>query len=76
MSKIIFITGTSTGFGKLTTITLAEAGYTVIAGMRDTKGKNAPVAQDLSLLPNVDIVEIDITIDKSVNTAFQGVLTV
>jgi NAD(P)-dependent dehydrogenase (short-subunit alcohol dehydrogenase family) len=74
MSRIIFITGTSTGFGKLTTITLSEAGYTVIAGMRDAKGKNASAAQELSLLPNVDVVDIDITIDKSVNTAFQGVL--
>ncbi len=39
MSKTIFATGTSTGFGKLTAITLANAGHTVIAGMRETKGR-------------------------------------
>lgn len=41
MSKTIFITGTSSGFGKLTAITLANAGHSVIAGMRNTKDKNA-----------------------------------
>ncbi len=38
MSKVIFITGTSTGFGKLMTLTLSKAGHTVIAGMRGTTG--------------------------------------
>lgn len=74
MTKIIFITGTSTGFGKLTTITLAKAGYTVIAGMRGTKGKNETVAKELSALENVEVVEIDVTDDSSVNNAFESVL--
>ncbi|MCF6404519.1 SDR family oxidoreductase [Chitinophaga filiformis] len=74
MSKIIFITGTSTGFGKLTTITLANAGYTVIAGMRDIKGKNAGVAKELAATPNVDVTEIDVTDDVSVAKAFQQTL--
>lgn len=74
MKKIIFITGTSTGFGKLTTITLSNAGYTVIAGMRDIAGKNAGPAQELSALPKVDVVEIDVTNDDSVKNAFAGVL--
>lgn len=74
MKKIIFITGTSTGFGKLTTITLAKAGYTVIAGMRGTSGKNEVVAKELSNLPNVEVVEIDITNDDSVKNAFDTVL--
>lgn len=74
MSKTIFITGTSTGFGKLTTITLAKAGYNVIAGMRDIDGKNAAVANELSQLDNVDVVEIDITKDESVKNAFTNML--
>jgi NAD(P)-dependent dehydrogenase (short-subunit alcohol dehydrogenase family) len=75
MSKTIFITGTSTGFGKLTTITLSNAGHTVIAGMRGINGKNAAVAKELSALPNVEVVEIDITSDDSVKQAFETVLT-
>lgn len=75
MSKIIFITGTSTGFGKLMTITLSKVGYTVIAGMRGTKTKNAVIAEELSALDNVEVVEIDITDDTSVKDAFEQVLT-
>ncbi|SDI82150.1 SDR family oxidoreductase [Mucilaginibacter sp. P25] len=74
MSQIVFITGTSSGFGKLTTETLSTAGYTVIAGMRDIDGKNAEVANQLSQLPNVDVVEIDITKDESVTNAFANMI--
>lgn len=75
MSKIIFITGTSTGFGKLTTITLSKAGHTVIAGMRGTSSKNAAVAKELAALSNVEVVEIDITSDTSVKEAFEQSLS-
>ncbi|WP_261512399.1 SDR family oxidoreductase [Chryseobacterium paludis] len=74
MSKTIFITGTSTGFGKLMTITLSQAGHTVIAGMRGTKDKNEAVATELSALPNVDVVDIDVTNDASVKEAFENTL--
>ena len=74
MSKTIFITGTSTGFGKLTAITLANAGHTVIAGMRDTDGRNKAVALELAALPNIEVMEIDITDDVLVNNAFTRTL--
>lgn len=48
MSKIIFITGTSTGFGKLMTITFSAAGHIIIAGMRGTTGKDAAAARELA----------------------------
>ncbi|WP_394678516.1 SDR family oxidoreductase [uncultured Sphingobacterium sp.] len=74
MDKIVFITGTSTGFGKLTATTLANAGYTVIAGMRGISGKNEAVAKELATLPNIEVVEIDVTDDFSVTNAFEQVL--
>ena len=74
MSKTIFITGTSTGFGKLMVKTLSNAGHTVIAGMRNPTGKNAAAAAELSQLPNIEVVDIDITSDESVTKAFEGVL--
>jgi NAD(P)-dependent dehydrogenase (short-subunit alcohol dehydrogenase family) len=74
MSKKIFITGTSTGFGKLTAITLSKAGHTVIAGMRGVNGKNEAVAKELAALPNIEIVEIDLTEDASVKNAFEYTL--
>lgn len=75
MSKTIFITGTSTGFGKLMTITLSKAGHTVIAGMRDSIGKNAAAAKQLSDLPGVEVVDIDVTNDQSVEEAFKRTLS-
>ncbi|GAB4031303.1 SDR family oxidoreductase [Spirosoma jeollabukense] len=54
--------------------TLANEGHTVIAGMRGTIGKNANVATELAALPNVDVVDIDITSGESVNQAVKTVL--
>ena len=42
MSKIILITGASSGFGGRTAEALAKAGHTVYASMRETTGCNAP----------------------------------
>jgi len=74
MNKTIFITGTSTGFGKLTAITLANAGYTVIAGMRGVTGKNEIAAKELETIPNMHVIEIDVTDDQSVTNAFAETL--
>jgi NAD(P)-dependent dehydrogenase (short-subunit alcohol dehydrogenase family) len=56
------------------TITLSNAGYTVIAGMRSISNKNKAVAQQLAGLSNVEVVEIDVTSDKSVHDAFKQTL--
>ncbi|WDF56582.1 SDR family oxidoreductase [Mucilaginibacter sp. KACC 22063] len=74
MSKTIFITGTSTGFGKLTAVTLAKAGHNVIAGMRNVTGKNKSAAEELGAIANIEVVEIDVTSDESVKLAFEKVL--
>jgi NAD(P)-dependent dehydrogenase (short-subunit alcohol dehydrogenase family) len=74
MSKVILITGTSSGFGKLTAITLAADGHCVIAAMRETKGKNLKAAIELSKVDNIEVVEIDVTSDQSVDNAFTYVL--
>lgn len=75
MRKIVFITGTSSGFGKLMARTLSNAGHTVIAGMRDTDGKNRQAAEELSAAPNTEVVDIDVTNDASVNRAFDYTLS-
>ncbi|HEV3412684.1 MAG TPA: SDR family oxidoreductase [Puia sp.] len=74
MLKTIFITGTSSGFGKLTAVTLAKAGHSVIAGMRGINGRNEAAAKELAALPNIEVVEIDVTSDASVKTAIEKML--
>lgn len=74
MKKIVFITGTSTGFGKLTAITLSKKGHTVIAGMRNTKSTNKGAAKELSTFPNIEVVDIDVTDDASVTMVFDETL--
>jgi NAD(P)-dependent dehydrogenase (short-subunit alcohol dehydrogenase family) len=56
-------------------ITLAAAGHTVVAGMRGTTGRNAAVAQELAALDNVDVVELDVTSDESVQGAVAQTLS-
>ncbi len=46
MTQTILITGSNSGFGRLMAQTLASAGHTVFAGMRDVAGRNAGVASE------------------------------
>ncbi len=73
MQKTILITGTSNGFGKDAAITLAAAGHRVFATMRDIGGKNRAAAQELQA-KGIDVVELDVKQDASVDAAFATVL--
>lgn len=69
MSQNILVTGTNSGFGRLTTLTLAQKGHKVFATMRDVAGRNASVAAALEKEGggNVHVVEMALTDDASVN---------
>ena len=76
MSKVILITGASTGFGRDTAETLALAGYTVFASMRDPQNKNKVHAETLRS-KGINVLEIDVTNTQSIenavsNCALQG----
>jgi NAD(P)-dependent dehydrogenase (short-subunit alcohol dehydrogenase family) len=73
MSKTILITGASTGFGRDTAETLARAGHTVFASMRDPQAKNRDHA-DLLRKQGIEIVDLDVTLDDSVDRAIKHVL--
>ncbi|MFC0400858.1 SDR family oxidoreductase [Paraburkholderia rhizosphaerae] len=79
MSKVILITGSSSGFGRLTAEALAKAGHTVYASMRNTAGRNAPiVAQmaDFSKTHDADLrtVELDVQSQTSVDAAVEQII--
>jgi NAD(P)-dependent dehydrogenase (short-subunit alcohol dehydrogenase family) len=42
MTRVIVITGASSGLGRLAAHALAKSGHTVYAGVRDIAGRNAP----------------------------------
>ena len=70
-SQVVLITGSSTGFGRLFTDTLARQGHTVFATMRDPGGRNAKNASEIRTLAERDslpiyVIELDVTDEASV----------
>jgi NAD(P)-dependent dehydrogenase (short-subunit alcohol dehydrogenase family) len=78
-TSVILVTGSTTGFGRLTVETLARQGYRVFAGIREITGKNAPAHQELQVQAEkarlaLQIVDLDVTDDASVKQAVEYVV--
>ncbi|PYE47751.1 SDR family oxidoreductase [Paenibacillus barcinonensis] len=73
---VALITGTSSGFGMLTAITLAKQGYHVVATMRDLsrKGELSDRAEKAGLTDRLHYVQLDVTDAESVQTAVDTVM--
>jgi NAD(P)-dependent dehydrogenase (short-subunit alcohol dehydrogenase family) len=72
--KVVLITGTNSGFGWLAANSCAAQGYNVYATIRDAKGRNAAKAKTLAQVENIEVLEVDVTNDKSVADAIATVL--
>ena len=77
--QVVLITGSSTGFGRLFTDTLAGKGHTVFATMRDPEGRNAKNAAEIRTLAEknslpIHILEMDVTDEASVARAVDAAI--
>lgn len=72
--KVIFITGTNSGFGYLTAKGAAAQGHKVYAGMRAINGRNAERAKELSATKNITVVDVDVTNAEQVKSGIQGII--
>lgn len=74
--KIVLVTGSSSGFGRMTAEALGRAGHTVYASMRDVAGRNGPNAAALSAIAGSDIrpVELDVQSESSVGAAVEKII--
>lgn len=64
--QVALITGTSSGFGERIARTIAANGIRVYAGMRNTGTSNERIAQALNDLPNIHVIELDVTREESI----------
>jgi NAD(P)-dependent dehydrogenase (short-subunit alcohol dehydrogenase family) len=75
----IVVTGSSSGFGRVTSEVLAERGHHVFATMRDIHGRNAGAAAELEELARqrslrLEVLELDVEDDASVESAVSAAL--
>lgn len=76
--KRILITGCSSGFGLMAANHLANQGHYVYASMRNTTGKNESKVTEIldyakSQNLNIEVLDIDVTSDESVNKAISQI---
>lgn len=79
MSRIVVVTGCSSGFGRQVSEQLARKGDRVYATMREAEGKNAGVARalkELAAAEDIDLrtLDLDVTSTASVDAASARVL--
>jgi NAD(P)-dependent dehydrogenase (short-subunit alcohol dehydrogenase family) len=77
--KVILVTGTTSGFGRLTAETLARQGHAVYAAMRQSSGKNLAAAQELVSLAEkealkLSVIDLDVADDVLVTRAIEDIV--
>lgn len=72
MTRVVLITGATSGMGLQTALLLAEKGYTVYAGSR---GNNEELEQEMKERRlNINIIDLDVTQTKSIESAVETII--
>lgn len=76
----VLVTGTNSGFGRLTARTLAAAGHRVHATMREIDGRNREAAGELRAWAaahgaDLEVLPLDVTDDEQVETVVGDILS-
>ncbi len=79
LPQAVLVTGSSSGIGRSIAETLAQRGHTVLATMRNVKGKNAAAAEELQRFARrhdvpLHVFEMDVTEDASVTAGVHAAL--
>lgn len=78
-NKVVLVTGTTSGFGRLIAKTLARQGHDVYASMRHSTGKNLPAAHEFVSFAErealkLSVIDLDVTDDRSVTQAVEHIV--
>ncbi|ANP52435.1 NAD(P)-dependent dehydrogenase (short-subunit alcohol dehydrogenase family) [Streptomyces griseochromogenes] len=73
-SKIVLITGTSSGIGLAAAVSAARAGWTTVATLRDPSRSDALRKAAAEAGVELDIRRLDVTDEASITSAIDGVL--
>lgn len=74
MTKIVLITGTSTGLGVATAVQAAQAGHTVYATMRNTQKRDMLDTAARAAGVSLNVLQLDVQDAASVNAAVDAVI--
>jgi len=79
VSRIVVVTGCSSGFGELIAQTLARAGHRTFATMRGIADRNAAATEKFRALAaaehlDLEVVEMDVSSDASVSRAVEQII--
>ncbi len=79
MGSHVFISGVSSGFGRLAALALAQRGHRVFGTMRDLHGANRPSATELvtaaqSMPGSIVVYDMELEYERSVNGAVKQIL--
>jgi len=75
MKKTVLITGASSGFGKMLVHKLSVLNqFNIIATLRNSKNDNQHITEELQALPNVTVLELDVTVQNNIDSVTNQIL--